>query len=129
MEMFGRFMGMAAACALLSMTVRGAHKEMGAVFSLLCGAVLVLLLTDRIRETVDAFHEIAELSKLTGEQSALILKVMGVSLLTEFAAQSCRDAGEEGIALRVELGGKLMLIVLALPLLKEITDLIAEMTA
>ncbi|MBR5232491.1 MAG: hypothetical protein IKW00_09655 [Clostridia bacterium] len=129
MASFWRFIGIAAAGAVLSMTVRGAHKEMGAVFSLLCGTVLILLLTDRIAETVSAFGEIARLSSMTDGQTALILKVLGVSLLSEFAAQACRDAGEEGIALRVELGGRIMLIVLALPLLKEITQLIAEMTA
>jgi len=129
MEAYGRFIAFAAAGAVLSMTVRGAHKEMGAVFSLFCGAALLLLLTDRIKETVFAFGEIAQLSSLSDGQTALILKVLGVSLLSEFASQACRDAGEEGIALRVELGGKMMLIVLALPLLREITQLITEMTA
>lgn len=128
MEGFSRFLGLAAGGAVLGMTVRGAHKEMGAVVSLACGAMLFLLLGDKLREAVGAFQDMAQLAAIDENKTALILRVLGISLLSEFAAQACRDAGENGIALRVELGGKVMLLTLSLPLLQEITQLILEMT-
>lgn len=128
MEGFFRFLGLAAGGAVLGMTVRSAHKEMGAVVSLACGAMLFLLLGDKMREAVGAFRDMAELAAIDNGKTALILRVLGISLLSEFAAQACRDAGENGIALRVELGGKVMLLTLSLPLLREITQLILEMT-
>lgn len=129
MQAFFRFLGIAAGAAVLGMTVRSAHREMGAVFSLACGAALFLLLADKLREAVAAFGEMAQLSQLSEGHTALILKVLGIAVLAEFAAQACRDAGEEGIALRVEMGGKLMLITLSLPVLEEITRLILGLTA
>lgn len=123
-----RFLGMAAGAAVLAMTVRSAHREMGAVFSMACGAALLLLLTEKLKEAAAAFGEMAQLAQIDQGMTALILKVLGVAMLAEFAAQACRDAGEEGIALRVETGGKLMLVTLSVPVLQKITRLILEMT-
>lgn len=128
MQGFMRFLGMAAGAAVLAMTVRSAHREMGAVFSMACGAALLLLLTEKLKEAAAAFGEMAQLAQIDQGMTALILKVLGVAMLAEFAAQACRDAGEEGIALRVETGGKLMLVTLSVPVLQKITRLILEMT-
>ena len=129
MAEFLKFLGIAAGMAVVAMTVRSAHKQMGAVFSLLCGAALLLLLVNQLSQAVNAFRDMAQLAELGDAHTKLILKVLGVSLLGEFAAEACRDAGEESLALRVELGGKVMLVVMSLPLLQEIVQLIVGMTA
>lgn len=49
-----------------------------------------------------------------------LLKVLGVSILTHICATICRDCGEGSIAAYVELGGKVEIILLSLPLIKEI---------
>ena len=128
MQEFLRFLGLALGAAVMIMAVKGAHREMGAVFSMACGAALLMLLTDKLQEAVHAFDNMAALAALEEEKTALIIRVLGVSLLCEFAARACRDAGEEGIAMRVELGGKVMLLSMSLPLLGEITQVIVGMT-
>lgn len=128
MDAFLKFLAVSAGAALLALTVRSAHREMGAVFSLLCGAALLLMLTDKLSGAVEAFTDMAKLAEIGTEQMQMILKALGIAMLSEFAAQACRDAGEEGIALRVEMGGKVMLMLLSLPVMEQITQLIAEMT-
>lgn len=128
MQEFLRFLGLALGAAVMIMAVKGAHKQMGAVFSVACGAALLILLTDKLQEAVHVFGDIASLAALEEEKTALIIRVLGISLLCEFAARACRDAGEEGIAMRVELGGKVMLLSMSLPLLQEITQVIVGMT-
>lgn len=128
MDAFLKFLSLAFGVAMLAMTVRSAHGGMGAVFSLSCGAVLLLLVTQRLGQVIEAFYQLSALVPVGQEHIALILKVLGVSMLSEFAAQACRDAGEEGIALRVELGGKVMLLTLSLPLLEKIAQLIVDLT-
>ena len=57
-----------------------------------------------------------------------LLKVGGISLLTDFAAQTCRDAGEDGLALKVELAGRVMLIALALPVMEALLSHILSLS-
>ena len=49
--------------------------------------------------------------------------------VSELAAQACRDAGEEGLALHVETGAKVILLLLSAPLLRQLAGLVMELTA
>ena len=54
----------------------------------------------------------------------IILKVLGVAYISDFVAQVCKDAGENAIGSKVELGGKVMIFYLALPVMISIMELI-----
>ena len=55
-----------------------------------------------------------------------ILKIIGIAYLIEFGAQVSRDAGEDGIAMKIELGGKVIVVVLAIPILLALMELIIK---
>ena len=121
---FWKLLGAAVACAVMALTLRTAHRPMAVVFSLAAGALL-----DPLRQAVELLQGIAAYAPEGREQLALMLKLLGVSFAAEFAAQACRDAGEDGIALRVELSAKVMLVILAAPLLRQLASMILELTA
>ena len=52
----------------------------------------------------------------------IVLQVLGVAFLTQICSLTCRDCGEATMAYYVELGGKGEMLVLSLPLIKEILD-------
>ena len=58
---------------------------------------------------------------------AILLKVIGICLLTEFTANTCRDAGSSALASNVTLAGKLMAAFSALPLYTEILNLVLSL--
>lgn len=128
MAEFLRYTGLAVGAAVIALTLRGAHKTFGLAFSLLAGAALLLALMERLQGAVQTIGGIADYAGMSSDRTVLILKMLGVSFAAEFAAQSCRDAGEEGIAMRVELGGKVMLLVLSAPLFEQLARLILELT-
>ena len=45
----------------------------------------------------------------------VVVKVLGIDYITDFAAQVCRDAGENGIASKVEMAGKVLIFYVSLP--------------
>lgn len=126
---FWRLLGTAVACAVMALTLRAAHRPMGTVFSLAAGAALLLALAAPMTRAVDTLRDIAAFVPSGDGQLALMLKMLGVSFAAEFAAQACRDAGEDGIALRVELSAKVALVALSAPLLRQLAEMILELTA
>ena len=54
---------------------------------------------------------------------ALLLKALGICLLTQLTADVCRDAGETALATHAEFAGKVALLLLILPLFVQIVDL------
>lgn len=124
-----KFLAAAVGLALIGLTLRAANKPYGTVFSLLAGLALLLALWDSLGEALRLLKQLAESASLPQGYAALAAKMLGVAFAAEFAAQACRDAGEEGIALRVELSAKLLLVLLSGPLLRQMARLILELTA
>lgn len=52
-----------------------------------------------------------------------MLKVLGISLLTEISSSMCRDVGETSLAVGIDLCGKAEILILSLPLFKELIEL------
>lgn len=55
-----------------------------------------------------------------------LLKIIGIAYIAEFGSQICRDAGEGVIAGKVEFAGKLLILVMALPLLAAVLETILK---
>ncbi len=73
-------------------------------------------------------------SDMSGEETLLpdgmwqlLLKALGVTIVTEVAASICRDSGEAGMAQWVETAGKLEILVLALPLISEVLSMVKSL--
>ncbi len=53
-------------------------------------------------------------------------KVIGISYLVCITAELCKDAGENAIAAKIELGGKLIILAMAIPIINSLLNLVKE---
>ena len=58
---------------------------------------------------------------------AIILKIMGIAYLAEFGAQVCRDAGQGSTATKLEFAAKILVMVLALPIITALVDTVLRL--
>ena len=76
---------------------------------------------------IETVRQIVAVSGVSTGYLAIMLKVIGICLLTEFAANTCRDAGSSALAANVTLAGKLLVTAAALPLYADILNLVTAM--
>lgn len=119
--------GFSIAAALLAMTVRRQQPQIALGISLAAGALILSLAAQRLGGVVETIAQLCSRASLQGEALGMILKVLGISYLTEFAAQTCRDAGEEGLCQKVLLAGRVMVLALAAPVAVSLVGLILEL--
>lgn len=110
-----RMAGLSVASAIVVLILRRARPEMGITAALAAGALLLTLAVPMVAQVISGITGMAEMGGVKSSYLSQLLKVAGISLLMDFAAQTCRDAGEEGLALKTELAGRVMLLSLALP--------------
>ena len=115
-----RFAGFAVCAAVLAMLLRRLKPEAGLAFALAAGAAAMLIALPMLSSVISGISALAEAGGLSGGYMKQLLKVCGVSLLMDFAAQTCRDAGEEGLAQKTELTGRVILISLSLPFMQSL---------
>lgn len=56
------------------------------------------------------------------EYGGILLKSLGICFLCQFSSDACKDAGQSALASKVELAGKLMIVLIALPMIEDITQ-------
>lgn len=110
--------GFAVCAAAMALVMRKLRPEAASVLIIAAGALVLLLVLPQLGEIVNGVAAMAAFGGLKEEYMTSLLKVAGVSLLVDFSVQTCRDAGEEGLALRIELAGRIILIAMALPVMQ-----------
>lgn len=107
--------GFSVGSAVVVLLLRRTRPEMGLTAALAAGALLLTLALPMVQQVVGGISSMAEIGGVKSSYLSQLLKVAGISLLMDFAAQTCRDAGEDGLAMKTELTGRVMLLSLALP--------------
>ena len=94
---------------------------MAAVLKLASGIALATVCFMAVSPIVEYLVEIS-VSYDVAEAAGFMLRVLAVALVTHICANICRDCGETTIASYMELGGKVEILLLSLPTVKEIID-------
>ena len=110
--------GFAVCAAALTLILRRLRPESATVLVIAASALAGLMILPQLAQIVDGVVSLAKSGGVQDGYIAQLLKISGISLLMDFAAQTCRDAGEDGLALKVELAGRVMLIALSLPVMQ-----------
>ena len=87
------------------------------------GMTALTLLTPTVRYLQSLLGE----SALPAEQITVLFKALGITLLAQNCADLCRDCGENGAAAGVEWVGRLEILLLCLPLIKELLAVAGEL--
>ena len=114
--------GTALIAAIFAVTLKRYNQEYAVIISIIAG---VVILVEILRNISPAVREITTLLSgvgLTQENGLILFKTLGICFLAQFAADSCRDAGESALASKVELAGKISILVLSLPLFEDIAQ-------
>jgi len=112
--------GLGLIAALLALILKEYRPELAMQISLAAGTIIMLLVLNRIVTAVNVITETAVAAGINLVYLQTLLRVIGIAYLAEFGSQLCRDAGEGSIATRVELAAKVIILVMAVPVIVEI---------
>lgn len=115
--------GFAVTVAALAVVLRQYKKEYALLLSLAGGVLLFLLVLSQASPVFEQMRTLAEQAGIDGGYVSVLIKSLGVCFVTQLASDTCRDAGETAVAGKVEMCGKFAVLLLALPLFKEIASL------
>ena len=105
---------------MLALVLRQYRPEYAVFISLACSIVAVLYLLQGVAQVAEELGRLLEDTMIPGELVQVVKRCLGVCILTELASQTCRDAGEQAIGAKVELAGKVTLVLVSLPLFQRL---------
>ena len=75
---------------------------------------------------VELLTSLANKTAINNQFLTLLIKITGIAFLTEFAVSVCKDSGESAIANKVDLGGKVIIMSMAIPIMSSLLQTIIK---
>lgn len=111
--------------AILVITVQQQKKEIALLLGIAIGAVMLLESSKGLSQVLTGLQQLADRAGISGRQMKLLLKLLVSSYVIEFGSEICKDAGQQALASKIQLGGRLMMMVMAMPIFTSLMELIA----
>lgn len=113
--------------AVIIITVLKQYKPEFTVYISICaGAIILGLVMTRISAIIQLLTELSNKVSDTNGFLKILIKITGIAFLTEFAVSICKDSGESAIASKVDLGGKVIIISMSVPIISELLETIVR---
>ena len=112
--------------AMLAVQLKGNKSEYGVYVSVAVSVILFVLISERLGIFVRTVKDLVSYSKIETSYFSVILKMLGITYIAEFASGICKDAGYQTIAGQIETFGKLTILALGMPILTALLGTIRE---
>lgn len=116
--------GIGVVAAILAVIVRQTRPEQAMLIGLGTGCVIFGFAFSQIRELLTWWRTLANEYGFLNSYLSPMIRILGVSYLTQFASQTCRDVGEGAIAMKLDFAGKIVILALTTPVLQMVLELI-----
>ena len=125
MEIF-QIVGLALIATILAVLIKEHRPEIAMQISMVTGLIIFLLVVIKLASVLEVLKQLSARINIDLVYISTVLKIVGIAYIAEFGAQVCKDAGETAIASKIELAGKVIIMVLAVPILMALMDLIID---
>lgn len=119
--------GLALLAAIMSVVIKKDHPEISLVLGICAGVTILIAIILKVTPVVSEITALVENSGINTSFASIVIKALGICFLTQFVSDSCLDAGEKALSSNVELFGKISIVVISLPLFKQILDVVASL--
>ena len=120
-----KLVGISLSVLLCSLLIKDNNRSFAVLLSLSGSVILLLAVAAELSEIVGKISDFTRDSKLSGAYIKLMLKALGITVLTQFVSNICRDNGENALASITETVSKIAVIAMVLPLFESIFSIVS----
>ena len=122
-----QFVGIGLTATVLVSVLRPNAPQFAMMVGLLAGIVLLIAVVQNMHSVIKTLTDLSAAANVNQGFMATVLRIIGIAYIVEFAAQVARDAKEGALAGKIELAGKVGIVILALPIITGVIDSLVRM--
>ncbi|HBS93761.1 MAG: stage III sporulation protein AD [Eubacteriales bacterium] len=122
-----QIVALAVVAVVLIVVIRQERPELALQISMVAGIIILVFAVWKLVGIIKVLERMALRAQLNMVFLSALLKIIGIAYIAEFGTQVCRDAGENALAFKVELAGKVMILILAVPIISTIVDTVERL--
>lgn len=121
-----KILGIGLISLILIIVIKQYKPEFAVYISLMVGVIIILMVVNKLTGIINLLTALSDKASINKEFLEILLKITGIAILTEFAVSICKDLGESSIANKVDLGGKIIIISISIPIISSLLENVIE---
>lgn len=104
------------------------HKpEFKIYISIVVGIMIFAIAADQLKDFIYLINKLTQRINVNQNFVGILLKITGIAILTEFAVSICNDSGETSIASKIDLGGKIIILSMSVPIITSLLEVLLDL--
>ena len=121
-----KIIAIALVAVVLIILLKQYKPEFALYISLLTGILIIILVMDKLTGIIQLIESISNKANINNQFIAILIKITGIAFLSEFAVSICKDAGETAISNKIEIGTKIIIISMSIPIISSLLEIILK---
>lgn len=121
-----KIIGIAFIAVIIIVILKQYRPEFAIYASIIAGVLILTIASGTLSGIIDMINSISAKTNINSDFLVILIKITGIAILTEFAVSICKDAGESAIASKVDVGGKILIISLSVPIINALIDTVIK---
>ncbi len=121
-----KIIGVGLISLIIIIIIKQYRPEFTIYVSLIAGAIILMLIMDKVSAIINLLTSLSNKTAINNEFLILLIKITGIAFLTEFAVSVCKDSGETAIANKVDMGGKVVIISMSIPIIASLLETVVK---
>ena len=126
MEEIIKIVGIGLVALVIVIILKQYRPEYTIYVSIIAGVLILTLTMSKISGIINLLKSISDKTYINKQFLGILLKITGIAIITEFAVSICTDAGEKAIASKIEIGSKVIIIAMSIPIISSLLEIILK---
>ena len=126
MEEIIKIIGIGLIALVVIIILKQYRPEFTIYVSIIAGILILAFIMEKFTGIINLLKTISDKTYINKQFLGILLKITGIAIIAEFAVSICSDAGEKAIASKIEIGSKVIIIAMSIPIISSLLELIVE---
>jgi len=116
--------GLGIVAAIIAVVLKQHRPEFAMMVSVAAGALILGGVLVGMLPVINQIRQIFASTAVPAQYVQILFQALGLCFVTQIACDACKDAGESAIGAKIELAGKISVLVISLPLFTQVLDIV-----
>lgn len=121
-----KIVGIALITCVANIMIKQVKPELSILVVLSGGSIILLTMINSLSSLFGGYNDLFSLLNIDSSLVKCIIKIIGTGYLVEFGASICVDSGHSSLAEKIILAGKIAILIMCLPIIKNLIQILLE---
>ena len=121
-----KVIGIGLIALVIAIILKQYRPEYVIYISIIAGILILFFTLEKFSGIINLLKSISDKTYINKQFLEILLKITGIAIITEFAVSICSDAGEKAIASKIEIGSKVIIVTMSIPIISSLLEVIID---